>query len=330
MSRLETSLLRALLAAAVALASSAPRAEESYASLSLQNDYLLGNDGGGYTSGIFASKLRVASPGEGGVSPFWLFGPVATWLGLPQPTLTSAMLGQIIVTPADITRAVPDPNDAPYLGALMFRAAQVYVRGDVADMFALELGMIGPASGAAQTQRGVHRLTGSKAPQGWDTQVPNRLLVSLDAYRARRFAFGGGAAETAPADLVVLGGGNLGSLKSSVGGSVLLRYGTGLERSLPTTVRVSGNTGDPFVVGRGWFVFGGFSADRLFRHAGVGNSAPGNTAELKKTRLAAKVGAAYGGARSSITFSLESASPLVEASNKRQQYGAITYSYLLD
>ena len=37
-------------------------AEDNDASLALQNDFLLGNDGGGYSRGIFGSALRVASP----------------------------------------------------------------------------------------------------------------------------------------------------------------------------------------------------------------------------------------------------------------------------
>lgn len=319
----------ALLAAAVALASPGRcGAEDTYASLTLQNDFLVGADGGGYTSGIFGSVLRVASPGEGGVAPLWLFAPLGNWLGLPKPTLTSALLNQTILTPVDIGRTVPDPNDAPYLGALKFRGTQVYVRGDVADMVGFDIGVIGRASGAAQTQRFVHRVTGSTRPEGWYTQVPNRLLLSLDAYRGWRLPLGGGAS-TAPADVVLLAGGSAGTLKSSVGASVLVRYGTGLERSLPTTMRVNGSTGDPFVVGGGWFVFGGLSTDHLFNHTGVGNAAIGNTAQLRKLQVAAKAGVAYGTPRWSLTFALESASPLVESSSARQQYGAITYAYRL-
>ena len=327
---LKFSLAHALLAAAVALASPGRcAADDNYASLALQNDFLLGNDGGGYSSGIFGSALRLASPGEVGVAPLWLFAPAANWLGLPEPTLTSALLAQLIVTPDDITRAVPDPTDAPYLGALKFRATQVYVRDDVADMVSFDIGVIGPASGAAQTQRFVHRLTGSKVPQGWHTQVPNRLLLSLAAYRGWRLPMGAGEASTAPADVVLLGGGSVGSVQSSLGASVLLRYGTGLDRSLPTTMRVNGSTGDPFVAGSGWFVFGGLSTDRMLHYTGIGSAAAGNAARLRKLQVAAKAGVAYGTPRWSLTFSLASVSALVESSSARQQYGSLTFAYLL-
>ena len=79
------SLTNVLLAAAVPLASPGRcAAEDNYASVALQNDILLGNDGGGYSSGLFDSTLRVASPGEVGVAPLWLFAPAGNWLGMPN------------------------------------------------------------------------------------------------------------------------------------------------------------------------------------------------------------------------------------------------------
>ena len=79
------SLANALLAVAVPLASPGRcAAEDNYASVALQNDILLGNDGGGYSSGLFDSTLRVASPGEVGVAPLWLFAPAGNWLGMPN------------------------------------------------------------------------------------------------------------------------------------------------------------------------------------------------------------------------------------------------------
>lgn len=82
--------LAALLAAAVALANPGRcAAEDNCASLALRNAFLLGNDGGGYSSGIFGSALRVASPGEGGmagVAPIWLFASVGNWLGVAYST----------------------------------------------------------------------------------------------------------------------------------------------------------------------------------------------------------------------------------------------------
>ena len=114
---LKFALPQALLAVAIALASPARcAAEHNDASLAQHTDFLLGNDGGGYSRGIFAASLRLVTPGEDGVAPLRLFATGGNRLGLPKPTVTSALLG--------------------------------------------------PASGAAQARRFVHRLTGSRPPQG--------------------------------------------------------------------------------------------------------------------------------------------------------------------
>lgn len=300
-------------------------AEESFGSFALQNDFFFGHDGGGYSNGVFLSNVRVTSPEESGVQPTLLLEPLTSWLDMPQPTLAFASLRQLMVTPRDKSRRNPDPNDAPYIGALIYRSAHVHVQGNVADMLALDLGVIGPASGAERTQYFVHNAFGSSQAKGWDDQVHNRVVVGGEAYRAWRFPW---AADSAPTngDLVVLGGGGLGNLITSAGGAVLLRYGTGLERSFPSVARVSGRTGDPFMIGRGWFVYAGLSGDYLFYHAGISSDSPaGNSARLRHSQLMGMAGIAYGWSQSALSISLQSATPLIESSHHRQSYGSITY-----
>ncbi len=300
-------------------------AEEHYGAATLQNDAFFGRDGGGYTNGVFFSSIRAASPGSGAgtesVAPPLLFGPVAGLLGVRSATLASSSLGQIMITPRDISRREPDPSDAPYVGALVYRATQVEVDGDVGNMASLNIGVIGPASGAKQTQRAIHRLIGSDRPEGWGSQVSNRPLIGIERYVAKRFPWGENApGGGASGDVIVQGGGVLGNLETSAGASVMLRYGIGLERSFATTMNVTGRTADPFVLGQGWFAFAGLAADRVFDHTGIGSEA-----DLRKSRATAAVGFAYGWRSSSLTFSLQSADPLIRSSNRRQSYGSITY-----
>ena len=296
------------------------RAEDRYGAFVLQNDAFFGRDGGGYTNGVFFSNIRAASSGTETVAPPLLLGPVADLLGVGSATLASSSLGQIMITPRDITRREPDPADAPYIGALVYRATQIEVAGDVAQMASLNLGVIGPASGAEQTQRAIHRVIGSDRPEGWDSQVSNRPLIGLERYVAKRYAWGAGPAGGASGDVVLQGGGMLGNLESLAGASVLLRYGIGLERSFASTMNVTGRTADPFVLGEGWFAFAGLAADRVFNHTGIGGEA-----DLRKTRATATLGIAYGWRSSSLTFSLQSADPLIRSSNRRQSYGSVTY-----
>jgi len=321
-----------LFAIAVSALMAAPAvAEDAHLSLLLQNDIFAGNDGGGYSNGIALSYLRTAAPGETSIQPQWLLAPVASWLGLGPSTLTLFSLNQTMVTPADITRKVPDPADAPYIGTLWFRAAQVSVQGEIGDMLAVNLGMIGPASGARQSQIFIHHLTHSDRPEGWDAQLGNRVLFGVDRYRALRLDQAGASDDRPSADAIVLAGASLGNLQSSVGGTLLLRYGTGLKRSYPTALRQTTRTADPILLGRGWFAYTGVHADRVFAHMGIGHDKPvkGGTARLRESQVAAVAGLAYGWDDGSLSFSLHSTSSLTTLTGRRKAYGSLTYTAAL-
>lgn len=313
------------------LASPTVGAEERHLSVMLQNDVFAGHDGGGYTNGLAIAVLRTTAPGETAIAPQWLLAPIAPALGMGPATLASTSLNQIMITPRDITRKDPDPMDAPYLGALWLRAGQVSVQGDIADTLSVNLGMIGPASGARQAQTFIHRVTGSSRPEGWDSQVSNRFLFGVERYRAVRFYSGDGASAAPAMDAIVLGGGAVGNLLSSVGGSVLLRYGTSLQRSYASSVRQLARSGDPLIFGRGWMVYGGVHADHFFAHAGISNGLPpgGSRAELRKPQLIGLAGIAYGWGESSLSFSLQSTSALTTGMGRRQAYGSLTYTTAL-
>lgn len=319
-----------LLPALLLLAGSA-RAEEAYFSMTLQNDIFAGSDGGGYTNGVSLARIRSAAPGEDAIAPQWLLAPVTSLFGLGPATLTVSSLNQMMVTPADLTRKIPDPADSPYMGALWYRAAQVSVQGDVADMLALNIGVIGPASGARQTQTLIHRLTGSDKPQGWDYQVHRRALLGIERYRAIRVT-SPGAADGAPStDLIALAGASLGNWQSSAGTTLMLRYGTNLKQSYPTVMRIAMRTGDPSVLGRGWFAYAGLHADRMFSQMGIGSNQPvqGSTAKLREIQVVGLAGFAYGWGDSSLSFSAQNSSSLTTVTGRRKAYGSITYTSLL-
>jgi len=291
----------------------------------LQNHVLVGNEQNGYTNGIFVSRLRSASANEIGVESTLLLQPLADLIGAPRPTLAAASVNQIMITPRDLENPNPAPNDTPYAGALIFRSTNVYVHGDFADMFTLDLGVVGPASGAEKMQRAIHSVLNATRPEGWDTQRPTRALFGVEAYRAWRSPWALGNGKT-NGDFVVIGGASLGNRESTVGGNLLVRYGTDLKRSFPSLARVSARTGDPFTSGEGWFVFAGLSADRIVGNKWLGEDAKNNIAEPRKSQTTPLLGLAYGwSAHSSVTFSVHSGTPMVTSTNDRQRYGSITY-----
>ena len=321
----------ALLTLGALAAAGTARAEEKHLAVMLQNDVFAGTDGGGYTNGLAVAYIRSTTPGETALAPDWLLAPVAPWLAVGPAAMTSISLNQVMITPRDITTKEPNPMDAPYLGALWVRAAQVSVHGDVADMFSLNLGMIGPASGARQAQTFIHRITGSTRPQGWDSQVSNRLLYGIERYRAVRFASGDGDSAAPSLDAIVLGGGEAGNMLSSLGGSMMLRYGTSLKHSYASSVRQLARSGDPLIYGRGWMVYLAVHGDHFFSHAGISNDLPpgGTRAELRESQLIGQAGIAYGWGDSSLSFSLQNTSALTTGSGRRKAYGSLTYTTAL-
>lgn len=308
------------------IVSAAASAEENRLSLIVQNDLFVGRDGGGYTSGIGLSNMRSTAPGESSIEVNGILSAVAPLLAVGPATLSTTSIAQMMATPNDITRKIPDPNDVPYVAALWVDLGQVSVTDNVADMFSLKLGALGPAAGARRTQTLIHRIIGADKPQGWDTQGPNRLLVGVERYRGWRFASGDAGDVTPGADAIVLTGATLSSWQSSVGASVLVRYGTGLKRSFPTALRQGLRNGDPVVLGTGWFVFAGLHADRIFSHAGIGSRsyAPQGRAELRRAQNVAVAGIAYGFKQAAVSFSLQSASPLTTSIDSRHPYGSLS------
>jgi len=55
------------------------------------------------------------------------------------------------------------------------------------DKLELEVGIVGPYSGAEKVQEFWHSAFGLQVPQGWDNQLDNELGIVLYYERARRF-----------------------------------------------------------------------------------------------------------------------------------------------
>jgi lipid A 3-O-deacylase len=81
--------------------------------------------------------------------------------------------GQSMFVPSDITIADPPPGERPYAGWLYGTVGLGVESGKQLDLFAFTLGVVGPASLAAQSQKFVHKVVGTDKPQGWDTQLGN-------------------------------------------------------------------------------------------------------------------------------------------------------------
>src|SRR5690606_41659784 len=117
-------------------------------------------DGGGYTNGLYVSWYDLSNEGDEKLSPPLLTLPLA-WMQNDKAPLAYAVhtLGEGMTTPRDISKEIPDPNDAPYACLLSFRPSYVVVEDDCAYAASLLIGAVGTAAGADKGQRLIYRTT---------------------------------------------------------------------------------------------------------------------------------------------------------------------------
>lgn len=86
---------------------------------------------------------------------------------------------QDMYTPEDIEAFAPDPNDRPYAGHVFVEITKVRLEGDFHHYTTIQVGIIGPAALAAETQQLVHDWTGSTEANGWAFQLENELGINV-------------------------------------------------------------------------------------------------------------------------------------------------------
>ena len=89
-------------------------------------------------------------------------------------------INQLIFTPSDISNPQVIVGDRPYAGLLFLN--HTLVSSDNVNNQKLttemDLGVIGPASFARETQTFIHRLIHSQKPMGWDNQVKDDIILN--------------------------------------------------------------------------------------------------------------------------------------------------------
>ncbi len=255
-------LLAAALWPAVAAASDMPPV------MSFQSENDLYGDGKDrwYTNGF---RLAFAYPA--GREPA-LFSWIEDVLpGGPEVARSDAFfaIGQHMFTPADITRKRLLASDRPWAGWLYLEVGVSGSKGPMQETLTLSVGVTGPASLARQTQKLVHRLTGSPQPRGWEFQLRTEPTLQLFYERAwflKLFDLGTGAALDVSPRL----GADLGSVFIDGNGGVVIRLGNFLPAALPPRINPSatgaGKILRPRSEGIGWYLFAGFEGRAVARN----------------------------------------------------------------
>ena len=97
---------------------------------------------------------------------------------------------QVMITPTDISKKNPDPADYPYSGGLYIthtlHAANPVKKYNLQTEWIV--GIMGPLSGAEETQKLVHRVIDYMQPMGWDHQLKTDLLLNLNVAAEKQLA----------------------------------------------------------------------------------------------------------------------------------------------
>lgn len=91
----------------------------------------------------------------------------------------SLSLGQNIYTPDNIDAETRADGERPYAG-VTYGAIGFHTRNAaIMDTWEFDLGIIGPHSYVENTQKAVHRWTGSRYPNGWDNQIKDEPFLNM-------------------------------------------------------------------------------------------------------------------------------------------------------
>ncbi|HEX4889466.1 MAG TPA: lipid A deacylase LpxR family protein [Alphaproteobacteria bacterium] len=249
-------------------------------------------------------------------------------------------MGQNMFTPEDISRRDPDPADRPYAGWLygsigMTSESAGCLPGNsgrcLLESLELDLGMVGPASLARQTQRKWHGLINVEKPEGWRHQIknePGAVLFYERKLRARVRDLTDGLQY----DFTPHIGGALGNVYTYGAAGATVRLGDGLPRDYgPPRIRPS-LPGSGFFEPNGglaWYLFAGFEARAVARNIFLdGNSFTDSRSVDRKPLTGDLQGGLVftaGRVRLSVTEVLRSEE--FKGQDKPDIFGAISLSY---
>ena len=171
-----------LLTGVVDCAAQSPEPYRGALTVTLENDTFTGSDNN-YTNGLgvtwvsnaidtYEERSLVRRWGE-----FWSFLPFVGNDG--YRTYVSWTLAQEMHTPDDITVPNPPLDDQPYAGVLYLDSTVYAKKERWVHAWQLRVGVVGPASQADNVQKWIHEVTDSDEPMGWDTQLPNELVLNV-------------------------------------------------------------------------------------------------------------------------------------------------------
>ena len=311
-------------------------AEVDWISVTTDNDAFVGNDNG-YTNGLYVSwydgiEGNKAEPGFLARAMLW---------SLPDKSSSTididiGTIGQTMTTPDDIEQDPPDlpPDSLPYAGLLFYTDTLLRIQETYADRIAVTIGVVGEYSFAEQSQKFVHDIIGSDEPCCWDTQLDDEIVFQLDRGRIWKTW----VSDSGNADLLLGADAELGTIASSVGTSLMIRYGAELGKSYASALLIGSRTSNPLVTQAGWYLFAGARASYLFNHIFLDGSKSYDDdleeIDYDGDRVSVTAGLAYAWKKLSLTFALNNLNVINDSDGdpdeEFSEYGTLTVAWKLD
>lgn len=310
-------------------------ADIDWLSFNIDNDIFVGEDSG-YTNGAFFSAYDVSPREEGqGKLPEagLLLWPLKWSLSdsAPDATANTYTLGQVMNTPADLFLENPPEDDLPYSGLLFFNTTHLNINSRYADKLSTTIGIVGPSSGAEIMQKGIHEITGSREPKGWDTQLRDELVFQLARGRIWRTW----VSDKGNWDFLLSVEGSIGTISSAVSSGAMLRYGRDLASSYASPLLGSSRTSNPAAINGGWYLYGGLITNYIFNIIFMdGNTfKDSRSIDYDRFQLGFSVGLAYSWQKISLTFAVNDSSIIEDSSDEQLEdlarYGTLTLAWRL-
>ncbi|PWR26059.1 DUF2219 domain-containing protein [Zavarzinia aquatilis] len=161
-----------------------PSDDRGTLSIQVENDKFGGGTDQHYTNGLRASYLFSSDDTPRFVGDIARELPFVPAEGVVR---VGVSVGQSIFTPGRKEASSGDNKGRPFAGWLYGGVQITNDTGKQLDTFELQLGVVGPSSGAAETQTWFHDTIGVRPFDGWDSQLNDEFGAVLSYERKWRF-----------------------------------------------------------------------------------------------------------------------------------------------
>lgn len=201
------------------------------------------------------------------------------------------------------------------------------------DTFEIDVGVVGPAALAKQTQNGFHEVINSPTADGWQNQLPNEPAFVIAVERKlRQPLIGATPADDWGIDVLPFGGAYAGTVLTAFSGGAIFRFGQGLDRDFGAP-RFRPNMASSLYFqserSLAWYIFGGVEGRAVLHNIFLDGSTFRHSQSVDKRTFVADLhfGAAvvWGDWRLSYTQVFRGRE--FEGQDKADRFGALSLSY---